>query len=1716
MNNSKQTFLHKQGNANGGIFDRILGTSSVEPSVVNTLAGSEQLQAESFARMIEIIKKRSHTDSNPLVTTVIGKEDFVPISFLETGLKKSISVCRISRYFDLETFQAFVKMLAADIKRYGKASHNFDSVEKITEVFSIPPQIAAAIFNKSIRQAIQENQITPLEVLQNISETQLSKILPIPIGTGFLVGGNHMLTNQHVLPDAETAEQCVAQFSFVDSASGETTNTTDYELDSTFFISEPALDYTLVQLKSSMLTRQAGFEFGWIQLVEDEENVVPRLKWIELEQPTDKITRLLEEFESHIDILINKGYTVIQDDALMIWHPDSSLKEDYYDIEIQVIDWLMEHTFQKKSESGDAAIIVQHPKGRRKQIVLNNNEIIGLYKNYLRYEADTDYGSSGSPVFNNRWELVGLHHAAVVAESQPSGDNRSEQTQAASANIQCQQAVKICSIIKDLKQKSVENHKLRGFIDDFVMTQEHAKFPPLPAALTFDGTNDYIELTKPNQTSKDSRSQDFPEFTIEAWVNPYQSDANTTIFSQSCTEHWYDRFGDDSVLGEYLLSLQLTPEGTVMFSRKPLWKVSSTDFPTHGLLYPFLPAKPGSRDRASRRVHPLELLTLERPTGDRSESDKIPASDSSHKNQAAQLVPHSDSETIKALQIVLYCLGFFSETHYPCDELNNHMHSYYLNVLTGELDSETKQAIANFNDWVKPTIEPNATIDVKDDTGKTTIPAITIPAIAIPAEAIDLFNRRGLSLGVGTTQNRQHTSSIGENQRKRRKNHYGPRVCELQYCLKSLDWENNPLFEEISPSARARHNCFERRHFARIPAVSVTGHFSWWEALPQKADHHDSENQPENRLAEEEQRGQDTYSIEKTTSYAVKKLQRAFYQHSDGILGSLSLAALEKAKSYQVRTKESLPVGQFSHIAVTFNGQEVKIYVNGQLSNRRYTGKHSTGGHISQALLGARPNNSPLNNPRAVRKAHFEEAISELRIWGKSLPQNAIIDRLHRRLNNEEIQDTALVGYWRLEEGRIEDETNKYTLNVKAKGSHQPQQGEDNSQIKPDSISVATEPEQDKKYLVQLDWIDQPKVGKAGAYTTDKRCCVRIFDGSGKLVVDIATSQALLEKSLQQQLVLVKDESQLGTRSIDNTLTQKQRTLLEEILEEISLKLGYRTNAYYVYNAAAKGLPSDTYAARSKFQSQDVRNPVRLQSACSFPATPLPFGLTISKETQLVYNKETSSNASGDSFTIEYAEHNEWTNRLSKKRPVETGITVELWVKHEYGNGTILSGNSETSGTYALIWNNDKIQLTLHHNHSPLVKIETKEPIVNRQIWHHIAFSWGAESQEINLYVDGKRRQAIALQAQETQTLSYKSTYQSIIKFPVETFIADPHTVKILPDVQPDTHFFCCSLTELRIWEVARPQSRIKTRLAQRLDKVKEAENGLIAYWRFDSQAELKAHTSTQSLSQVAHREASPPSSQLAASLTTVIADSKTPLFIDVSPKHWAFEFIAGLQNVGLAGSFVEIGEDKFTPDAFINRQELAILLLNTFGGKPKANRANILLQFKDKDDIDSRYLADIEYVWRLGLMSGDVIAENATSASRRIIEITFNPTVEVSRGVAISSIFDSLRGYWEKDYADDITGNTRNDELEQVLDEYEDIPKDLDHFLGWIPRKRIAIALQKKLIVHRNKNTSTLDLDEPATRAEVAAMLYQAICLQPENIDTQLKMKPIKSDHVM
>jgi V8-like Glu-specific endopeptidase len=59
--------------------------------------------------------------------------------------------------------------------------------------------------------------------------------------------------------------------------------------------------------------------------------------------------------------------------------------------------------------------IVQHPNGGLKQIVLTANQVLATKPPVIHYTTDTMPGSSGSPVFNDSWHVIAIHHAEAPA-----------------------------------------------------------------------------------------------------------------------------------------------------------------------------------------------------------------------------------------------------------------------------------------------------------------------------------------------------------------------------------------------------------------------------------------------------------------------------------------------------------------------------------------------------------------------------------------------------------------------------------------------------------------------------------------------------------------------------------------------------------------------------------------------------------------------------------------------------------------------------------------------------------------------------------------------------------------------------------------------------------------------------------------------------------------------------------------------------------------------------------------------------------------------------------------------------------------------------------------------------------------------------------------------------------------------------------------------------
>ncbi|QZH65971.1 MULTISPECIES: DNA/RNA non-specific endonuclease [Mycolicibacterium] len=108
--------------------------------------------------------------------------------------------------------------------------------------------------------------------------------------------------------------------------------------------------------------------------------------------------------------------------------------------------WSALSSAQDKHAEGDHVTIIEHPDADYKQIALRENRVIGRGRKgvTLYYAADTLHGSSGSPVFNDQFDLVALHHAG-------GGHNDTELEDGKPVPEDCNEGIRISTIVDALR-----------------------------------------------------------------------------------------------------------------------------------------------------------------------------------------------------------------------------------------------------------------------------------------------------------------------------------------------------------------------------------------------------------------------------------------------------------------------------------------------------------------------------------------------------------------------------------------------------------------------------------------------------------------------------------------------------------------------------------------------------------------------------------------------------------------------------------------------------------------------------------------------------------------------------------------------------------------------------------------------------------------------------------------------------------------------------------------------------------------------------------------------------------------------------------------------------------------------------------------------------------------------------------------------------------------
>lgn len=225
-------------------------------------------------------------------------------------------------------------------------------------------------------------------------------------GSGFLISNSLFMTNNHVIPNKAFCDDVNMQFMYQDNYDTEPAiNSEFFETnENSFFHTNTSLDYTIVRLKRKPYIFKRAV--GSYRLGEDMVNPIDPAKYEYADSEQIDELKYLNDF-------ITKKQPISAFDAARIFQIFGYTPGGKYGF----ISLRPTVTYPV----GLRLNVIQHPQGRKKEVVVQQNELNDVHTNVIHYFSDTDYGSSGSPVFNNTWDLMALHHAREPSESANEG-----------------------------------------------------------------------------------------------------------------------------------------------------------------------------------------------------------------------------------------------------------------------------------------------------------------------------------------------------------------------------------------------------------------------------------------------------------------------------------------------------------------------------------------------------------------------------------------------------------------------------------------------------------------------------------------------------------------------------------------------------------------------------------------------------------------------------------------------------------------------------------------------------------------------------------------------------------------------------------------------------------------------------------------------------------------------------------------------------------------------------------------------------------------------------------------------------------------------------------------------------------------------------------------------------------------------------------------------
>lgn len=207
---------------------------------------------------------------------------------------------------------------------------------------------------------------------------------------------------------------------------------------------------------------------------------------------------------------------------------------------------------------------------------------------------------------------------------------------------------------------------------------------------------------------------------------------------------------------------------------------------------------------------------------------------------------------------------------------------------------------------------------------------------------------------------------------------------------------------------------------------------------------------------------------------------------------------------------------------------------------------------------------------------------------------------------------------------------------------------------------------------------------------------------------------------------------------------------------------------------------------------------------------------------------------------------------------------------------------------------------------------------------------------------------------------------------------------------------------------------------------------------------------------------------------SAVVPSEETAMPRDVRPDYWAYPFVKQIRDNSLVPEIAR--NQNFEPDTLITRASMATLISQAFDTLPLTENIKTFQDVTNRNAIAQ----DIDKAVRLGFMQG--YSENE-----------FRPLENIPRYQVLVALATGL-GLEPSQDAEQI--------LQQQFNDSEGIP-------DWA-RQQVAAATEAGLVVNPpDANPNTLLPEEPASRAEVAAMIHQAL------VQTGT-LQPLESEYIV